>query len=403
MPFALTATGLQTQSLLEIKTELETSYRAAFGNNVDVTEESVFGQIIGIDSEREALAQAVVLDDYTTRNPNAATGVPLDNISAITNTQRKGATQSKSSSFLATGTAATSITNGSTFQLIQTEDVWVVVDGPFLIDGGGTVVVTAQAQETGPKTFVTSPSTDWSILSPIIGWDTIEATADIDPEDTGQDVETDAALRVRRKDDLLILGNDNTAIRSEVSNLVGVTGVQVFDNKSCISSFEGIPPGAFEVVVEGGVADDIANAIFLHIPPGAESFGSEPSIDITTSEGQVVPISFTRPTDIDIDIEIDATTAGAEFSFPTNGVALIQAAILAAVEQDTVIGRDIFPEKYVSVVFVAVVTDEGGDTLSAATVSMRTGIDPFATTPIVITLRQRSDFDSANISVTVIV
>ena len=44
----------------------------------------------------------------------------------------------------------------------------------------------------------------------------------------------------------------------------------------------------------------------------------------------------------------------------------------------------------------------GNDTIVTAEVRMRVGIDPFATTPIVISLRERADFDSANITVAIL-
>ena len=404
MPLILDATGLQTQGIAEIKSELETKFRDTFGENVNVTPNSVFGQQIGIHAEREALVQAQILAVYNSLDPDNATGVTLDQRSALTGTFRKPATKSKSASFQVNGTDTTIIDNGKRIELLQTQEVWVVVDGPYEIGDvtTGLVQVTCEAEETGPKVFQTTPTTGWSILTPVAGWDSVETTADIDPEDTGSDVEGEGLLRQRRIDELLFQGNDIDAIRAAVGAVLGVVAVAVFDNTSCVAPLDGIPPGAFEVVVDGGVDADIAVAIFSNKPPGAESFGSSGPFPQTTSEGQIIDIFLTRPTDIDIDVEINATSTGAEFPFPVNGDALIAAAALIAFNTDADIGRDIFPPKYVSVVFVAVKDADGNDTIITAEVLMRTGIDPFATTPIVISLRERADFDSANITVTVI-
>ena len=100
--------------------------------------------------------------------------------------------------------------------------------------------------------------------------------------------------------------------------------------------------------------------------------------------------------------EIDVTATGAEFDFPVNGVQLITDAFLAAANAVATIGRDQFPPSFIGVCFDAVKTDNDQDTIVACEVRMRVGADPFATTPIPITLRQRADFDSANVTVTVL-
>ena len=402
MPLLLDATGLSIQGGAEIKSELETKFRDTFGDNVNVTPNSVFGQQIGIHAEREAKIQALILAVYQSLDPGQATGVTLDQRSNLTGTFRKPATQSKSSSFQANGTPGTIITNGSRVELLQTQEAWAVVEGPFTIGALGSVAITCQAEDTGPKTFQTTPTTGWSILTPISGWDSVETTADLDPEDTGSDVESDPNLRQRRIDELLIQGNDIDAIRAAVGAVLTVVDVAVFDNTSCVATLDGIPPGAFEVVVDGGDDEEIAAAIFGNKPPGAEAFGSSGPFNQTTSEGQVIPIFFTRPTDIDIDVEIDATATGSEFPLPLNAATLIADAALAAFNADADIGRDIFPPKYITTVFTSVQDDDGNDTLVTAEVRMRTGIDPFATTPIVISLRERADFDSANVTVTIL-
>jgi hypothetical protein len=319
----LTTSGLTIQSLAEIQAELETSYREAYGENTVVAEDSVFGLQIGIAAEREALLQQKLAEVFASNNPNSAAGVSLDVLSALTNTVRKGPVASKSDAGLVTGVAATVITNGSQVRLIQTQDLWNVVDGPYTIPVGGTIAVTIEGAEAGAQTFVTTPSTGWSIETPIIGWDEFETTADIDPEDIGRDSEPDADLRPRREDELLVNGNDLTAIKAVVGALETVVVVKTFENTDCLNVVDGLAAGAFETVVEGGDDTDIANAIFSRKPPGAEAFGST-TVIVADGEGGTIPIGFTRPTDIDVFVEITVVAAGAEGVFPANGAQLIE-------------------------------------------------------------------------------
>ncbi len=402
MALELTTTGLTIQSLAEIKTELEDAFRASFGENTVVEADSVFGQIIGIMAEREALLQQLLLAVLSSFNPNNATGISLDALSALTATFRKSATNSKSASGLASGTPATVIVDGSQVRLIQTNDLWEVVDGPFVIGGGGTVAVTIQAVETGPKVFNTTPSTGWSIETPIVGWDTFETTADIDPEDTGRDIESDAELRERRKDELLIQGNDLTAIKAVVGALETVTAVKVFENTDCTMVVDGIDPGAFETVVDGGDDTEIAEAIFSRKPPGAEAFGST-TVSVADGEGGTIDIGFTRPTDIDIWVAITVDTTGAEGTFPTNGLQLIEDAFLAEANLRADIAADVVPKSYYGLIFEAVRDpDSGLDSITDVTVAMGLAPLPTLEDPIVIAIRERSDFDTARTTVAVI-
>ena len=402
MSLELTETGLTIQPLAEIKAELEAAYREAYGTNTVVAEDSVFGQQISIQAEREALLQQLVALVFASNNPDSAVGVALDTLASLTATFRKGATASKSQG-LVTGTPGTIITNGSQVRLIQTQELWNVVEGPFEIDVGGTVSVTIEGAATGAQTFLTTPSTGWSIETTIVGWDEFETTADIDPEDTGRDVEPDPDLRERREDELLINGNDLAAIKAVVGALETVVVVAVFENTNCLDIVDGIAPGAFETVVEGGDDTDIANAIFSRKPPGAEAFGST-TVIVADGEGGTLPIGFTRPTDVDINVEITVDTTGAEGQFPANGAQLIEDAFLAEANAKAAINADVIPQSYYGVIFAAVRDPLSGlDSITTCTVNMALNpAAPVAETVIPITIRQRADFDTANTDVVVV-
>ncbi len=475
MPLELTTTGLSIQGIDEIVSELNEDFIEVYGLVTAPVEDEVFGQLIGIQAEREALVQSRLLSVIDSFDARFATGTSLDRVANYTATTRKPATKSKSSSFLAQGIAATVLADGLRYQLLQTQDVWVIADGPFTITSTGAIsitsvtdnlgiarfnftpgptlainqevtisgyvtntdynvtgivtvtgagffeissiafgtgeaggsfesssaVVTAEAEETGPNSFLATPATEWSILTSTAGWSTIFATADLDPEDTGSDVENDPDFRKRRKDSLLKDGNDLEAMRVSVGDVIGVTSVSTFENTDCTQTVDGIPPGQFEVVVDGGTNTDIAQAIYDDKPPGAIGNGTE-SVPITSSSGQTVDIKFNRPTDVDIDVQITVSTVGAEFSFPSNGIKLITTDFLAAANAVATIARDQMPESFVGIVFGAVKTDDDQDTITSAVVEMRVGADPFAVTPIPIDIRERADYDTLNVTVIVV-
>ncbi len=396
MALALTPTGLSIQTQSEIQAELETSFRAAFGTDVDVSDVSPFGELIGSFSEREALVQQLVLAVYTAWNPISANGVTLDQEAAMTGTTRRAATQSLAlTKGLITGVAATVIPDGSQIQNDGTGETWETINGPYVIPGGGTIACDLRALLTGPKVF--QAATSWTIITPIAGWTSFSTTADIDPDETGSNIETDEALRIRRAIEILKLGRDAEGIRAVVSALPGVSTVNVFVNNSCAAAFEGIPGGAFETVVQGGDDTAIALAIRDAKPVGSEAFGST-IVPVPNTEGGTIDIGFTRPLSISIFVEITCSTAGAEVPLPQDAAQSVEDAFLAAADLTATVGRDVIPQSFTGVIFDAVRDPVSGQTaFTDVIVGMAiVAVGPFLETPITISLRELADFDSLN-------
>jgi uncharacterized phage protein gp47/JayE len=88
----LNENGLIKKSLAELKDEYEALFQEAFGEDIDLSAEGPFGQIIGILSQRDADLWDGAEEIYTSRNPNEAEGTSLDNISAETGVKRLDAT-----------------------------------------------------------------------------------------------------------------------------------------------------------------------------------------------------------------------------------------------------------------------------------------------------------------------
>jgi hypothetical protein len=97
------------------------------------------------------------------------------------------------------------------------------------------------------------------------------------------------------------------AIFAAVANVPGVTQNVVLENDTDVTDSNGLPPHSFQVIVVGGVDEEIANVIWLKKPAGILSFGSA-TTQILDSQGIPHDISFSRPTTVDIYVEIDLTT-----------------------------------------------------------------------------------------------
>lgn len=94
MSYGVTLTGFVSKDLQTIKSELEAEFKSSYGNDLDVSSNSVTGQLIGNLSKKFVnlweLAQAV----YAAFNPDSATGNALDGALALVGLTRLNATSS---------------------------------------------------------------------------------------------------------------------------------------------------------------------------------------------------------------------------------------------------------------------------------------------------------------------
>jgi len=353
-------------------------------------------------SERIALLQQNA-QALQTQFSGEATGVNLDVVSELTGTFRKGERQSLSQSGNIVGTPATNIPDLSQVRNTVTQEVWEIVSGPYVIGGFGSVLCNLQAVDGGPKTF--EAATTWEIVTPISGWDSFETLADIDPEDIGQDIDNDATLQQRRRDELFSNGNDLSAVKARVLKVQGVTFVFMDENRDCSQTVNGIPAGAFETVVEGGADQDIIEAIYSSDdgakPPGAIAFGQTFTGQVVDLEGNSIDVGFTRVADINILVKVTVTVLNAEVPLPDNAEQSIKDAVLAFANANNVgIGQDLKPAVLAGPVWTTVQATE--NTRYAATgVVVEASIDPAVVSNALIAIdnRSRADFDSTRLTV----
>lgn len=91
MIYGLTPQGFRAKRLPEIKAELEASLVERFGQ-IDLRAESIFGQLVGIDSADDAVLWALAEMVYNSQYPDTASGVSLDYAVALNGITRQPAT-----------------------------------------------------------------------------------------------------------------------------------------------------------------------------------------------------------------------------------------------------------------------------------------------------------------------
>lgn len=189
-----------------------------------------------------------------------------------------------------------------------------------------------QASNVGP---ISQPvNTISQILTSRLGWDSVTNPVAAVP---GRFRETDEELRLRfRNTKFERAGNIVEAVYSALFSLDDVQQVFIDDNNTSVTNANGTPPHSFLVLVDGGTSAEIAQAIWDNRGAGVTSVGNT-TVTITDKFGYPRDIQFSRPTPVNLYIQIDLTT---DQNFPENGEDLIRAAIISYID-NLAIGQDI--------------------------------------------------------------
>lgn len=393
MAYGITSAGFVPKPLADIKTDLEGGFRAVFGAAITVIAQSVFGQIIGIMSERLADVWQLGLATYSASFRESATGIQLDNIGALTGTARLQATYTKVNLVL-TGVNGTVIPVGRVVSIPST-GVKFTNDVAGTISGG-TLTLEFRASETGPKTAYANTVT--SIDTPVSGWNTVNNPADHTL--LGSDIESDASYRIRQVQELRGQGQGTVAaIRAKIFTVSTVTDAFIFENTSDATNGDGLPPHSFESVVQGGTDAAVAKAISDVKPAGIATHGTTTQAT-TDGNGFAVNIKFSRPTTLNVRVDMAITVDAA--LFPTNGTDLIKQAVANYGDVNYHVGSEVRSSAFVPYIFSAC------PGVLECTLPLISSIafpgappTPTSSATIVVSNRERPDLDTSRMNVTV--
>lgn len=316
--YGVTPTGFNRKRLDLLLEELNSEMKAIFGDNFNVSPESPDGQVNGIKAESDANLWELTEEAYNAFNPGAVTGVTLSNLVQLNGLTRLAATSSRAQLTI-TGTAGTVIPADSLISTSDTGDQFATEVG-ITLDGSGNGAVFASSISIGPIQALAGTLT--VIDTPITGWATVTNSSNAT---VGTDEETDVELRARRERSVAQQAqNILDALYSAVNNLDGVSQAVVLENDTDTEDANGLPPHSFQVIVVGGDNTEIANIIWKNKPAGIKAFGTTTEA-IVDSQGISHNISFSRPTEVNIFVEVTLTT---DSDYPTDGDELIKEAIV---------------------------------------------------------------------------
>jgi uncharacterized phage protein gp47/JayE len=191
--------------------------------------------------------------------------------------------------------------------------------------------------------------TVWSISTSISGWD---AAANTDAGEVGRLAETVAEARIRRAQSLQVIGASALdAVVSRVLNEVdSVTACIGFQNDTDVVDDDGRPPHSMEILVTGGLPQDIGNKLWACGSGGIPFVGTE-SVTVVDSQGRNQTMKFTRPDEVAVEVEVTITRYAGE-SLPTDYQDLIEAAVIAYAATFK-IGQDLLIDRWKGPIYAA--------------------------------------------------
>ena len=245
-----------------------------------------------------------------------ASGTALDLLCALIGIRRQPSSPASGTVEFRRSTEADrdyTISSGTTVQTDSNNPVrFETTESVILEQGTVKQTVEVEAVDPGPDGNV-GPNAIEVMPDPPTG---VEEVANPEKTIGGSDEETDDELRQRAKNELGAGSRASApALVNSVSRLDDVTSVSIFVNDSSDDNTVdgGLPDHSFELVINGGLNDEIADAILETKAAGDNAYagvnGTAASGIAELPNGQEMEIEFSRPDEVKIyvDVEVEVT------------------------------------------------------------------------------------------------
>lgn len=292
--------GIHVPEYTDIRDRLIERFKLIFGDDLYLGEDTQDYQMISEFADLMDDICVVISQDYSSHDPNLASGVSLDYLLAINGLRRMVASHSTVSLTL-TGVEGTVVHSGSIVMDVNGNQ-WSI-DADATIPNSGTVTAAATAVLLGSIHAEANSVT--KIMTPTAGWVSVTNPA---AASVGRDVETDSEARERRYASVSNVGIG--MIESLIGSLYAIDGVQkvrVYENSTGSTDANGIPAHSICAVVLGGDGQTIANTVFQKKSPGCGTYGTQ-SKTVTDIYGNNYSVYYSTPVSESILVQITLRT-----------------------------------------------------------------------------------------------
>ena len=298
--------GLIIQNLEEIVEDLKEQYKAVYGQNINIEQNSPDGQLINIAAQAKMDILDLITQYYNNLDPDRAVGVPQQILYKLNGLTIKAYTYSYCYVDVV-------VTQSVTLQGLDENIESSEGTGYTVRDTNGNRWILTETQNLEPGTYslifraanlgsiTSSPNTITIMETVQRGIASVNNPAA--NYITGNQGETAAEFRLRRNKSMAVPSQGfDESIQSQMLNLTNVTQCKVYDNRNDTTQ-NGIPPHAVWVIVEGGTAEEIGNVIYHNIPPGIPMKGSIEVEVPRAISGELATVYYDSPTAIPLFIK----------------------------------------------------------------------------------------------------
>lgn len=287
----VTAEGISAPDYQTILETLTSYFQQIYGSDAYLEPDSKDGQMVALVALAIHDANNTAISVYNCFSPATGYGAALTSNVKINGIARKGATNS-TVDLLLTGTAGTTITNGSVRD--QNNIIWDL-PASVSISVDGTVLATATSANSGAIAALAGTIT--TINTPTRGWTSVTNPA---AATVGAPAETDAELRIRQGQSVALPSvTPFEGVDGAIANVAGVTRHKLYENDTGAVDTNGLPPHSISAIVDGGDITEIAHTIRGSKGQGTSTYGTT-SVTVPDTYGNPHVISFSRSTDVPV-------------------------------------------------------------------------------------------------------
>lgn len=303
--------GLHLPTYNDILEKRMDDARNIYGQDIYLANDSADYQLIAVESLYLYDAIQAIQLAYNQFCPTTAIGVGLSNLVQINGISRRSASYSTCDVVL-TGTTSATIVNGVVTDISGNK--WNLPT-PIILQAAGSplgssyeLITTVTCQTIGEITAMPGDITE--ISTPVAGWTGVTNPTAAIP---GLAVETDSELRERQLLSVALPSQTMLAgTIAAIASLANVTRYRVYENATNVTTygspgvpFEGAPEHSITAVVEGGIIDDIAMAIYDNRGLGCYTNGDVVTNIVDSETGTITPIRFFRPEYVSIYVNVE--------------------------------------------------------------------------------------------------
>lgn len=291
----VTAEGISAPDYQTVLDTITGYFQQIYGSDAYIDPDSKDGQLIALMALAIHDANNTAIQVYNSFSPSTGIGVGLSSNVKINGIERREATNS-TVDLLLTGTAGTTITNGSV-----KDANGVVWNLPETVSVGIDGAIVATATCANPGAVAALAGTVNKINTPTRGW---SSANNPQAATVGTAVEKDSELRIRQSQSVALPSlTPFEAVDGVIANINGVTRHKLYENDQDVPDANGLPPHSIAAIVEGGDATEIANTIRGVKDQGTTPYGST-VISVPDKYGSPHPVGFSRPVDVPVFVKI---------------------------------------------------------------------------------------------------